>query len=220
MKASTGLFISLLVFFGAIEAAAERPEDQEAPLGPAPSLAAATEGIEGEGPDLLVDIKTNMGAINCRLFHRKAPLTVRHFVGLAAGRSEFLQAGSERRIKKPFYDGLTFHRVVPDFLIQGGCPIGDGKGDPGYRIKNEYKRSLSHNRPGILSLSNAGRHKGGSQFFITLRKAPWLDDRYAVFGECHNLEVIKAISKTPVLPPNRPRRTVRMETVTVRWGTW
>ncbi len=203
-----------------LSAVAQEGDPEVEPLKPAASLEAATEGVEGSGPDLLVDFKTNMGTINCRLFHLKAPLTVRHFVGLATGNVEFLQPGTTRRVQRPFYDGLSFHRVIPDFLIQGGCPLGTGKGGPGFRIKSERKRSLSHRAAGTLSLSNAGRDQGGSQFFITLRKALWLDERFTAFGECHNLDIVRAIADAPILPPNRPRRKVVMEQVLVRWGTW
>ena len=113
-------------------------------------------------------IKTNKGDIRVRLFAEKAPLTVANFVNLA---------------KRGFYDGLTFHRVIPDFMIQGGCPHGTGTGGPGYRFEDEFSPSLKHDAPGKLSMANAGPGTNGSQFFITHVKTPWLDGRHTVFGE-------------------------------------
>jgi peptidyl-prolyl cis-trans isomerase B (cyclophilin B) len=113
-------------------------------------------------------IKTSKGNIKLRLFAEKTPLTVANFVNLA---------------RNGFYDGLTFHRVIPDFMIQGGCPQGTGTGGPGYRFEDEFSPSLKHDAPGKLSMANAGPGTNGSQFFITHVKTPWLDGRHTVFGE-------------------------------------
>ncbi len=125
---------------------------------------------EGKMADsqLKVTIKTNKGDIRLNLFPVEAPLTVLNFVNLA---------------KRGYYDGLTFHRVIPDFMIQGGCPLGTGTGGPGYQFKDEFSRKLRHSKPGILSMANAGPGTNGSQFFITHVPTPWLDDRHSVFGE-------------------------------------
>ncbi|HQO64932.1 MAG: peptidylprolyl isomerase [Syntrophorhabdus sp.] len=117
---------------------------------------------------LKATIHTTKGDIRLNLFPDKTPLTVLNFVNLA---------------KKGFYDGLTFHRVIPDFMIQGGCPLGTGTGGPGYRFNDEFSPDLKHSKPGILSMANAGQNTNGSQFFITHVPTPWLDNKHAIFGE-------------------------------------
>jgi len=118
--------------------------------------------------DIDAVIKTSKGNIKLRLFAGKTPVTVANFVNLA---------------RKGYYDGLTFHRVIPDFMIQGGCPQGTGTGGPGYRFEDEFSPALKHDAPGKLSMANAGPGTNGSQFFITHVKTPWLDGRHTVFGE-------------------------------------
>ena len=124
---------------------------------------------------------TSKGNINLRLFADKTPVTVANFVNLA---------------KRGYYDGLTFHRVIPDFMIQGGCPQGTGTGGPGYRFEDECRPDLRHDAPGKLSMANAGPGTNGSQFFITHVETPWLDGRHTVFGEvlsAHDQAVVDAI---------------------------
>jgi peptidyl-prolyl cis-trans isomerase B (cyclophilin B) len=113
-------------------------------------------------------IKTNKGDISLKLFDDQAPITVANFVNLA---------------KRGFYNGLKFHRVINDFMIQGGCPLGTGTGGPGYKFQDEFVRELKHDKPGILSMANAGPGTNGSQFFITHIATPWLDGKHTVFGE-------------------------------------
>jgi peptidyl-prolyl cis-trans isomerase B (cyclophilin B) len=117
--------------------------------------------------DLTADIKTNRGTIHLKLFADQTPMTVANFANLA---------------QRGYYDGLTFHRVIPDFMIQGGCPNGDGRGGPGYKFGDEFVSGLKHDRPGILSMANAGPGTNGSQFFITHGPTPWLDGKHTVFG--------------------------------------
>jgi peptidyl-prolyl cis-trans isomerase B (cyclophilin B) len=119
-------------------------------------------------PSLTATIKTNKGDIRLTLFPDKAPLTVLNFVNLS---------------KRGFYNNLKFHRVIPDFMIQGGCPLGTGTGGPGYRFKDEFSPGLKHDKPGMLSMANAGPDTNGSQFFITHVPTPWLDNRHSIFGE-------------------------------------
>ncbi|MDQ7997892.1 MAG: peptidylprolyl isomerase [Luteibacter sp.] len=117
---------------------------------------------------ITVTMKTNKGDIHLRLHDDKTPVTVANFVNLA---------------KRGYYDGKTFHRVIPDFMIQGGCPEGSGRGGPGYKFGDEFDASLKHDKPGILSMANAGPGTNGSQFFITHGATPWLDGKHSVFGE-------------------------------------
>jgi peptidyl-prolyl cis-trans isomerase B (cyclophilin B) len=132
--------------------------------------------------DVSAVIRTNRGDINLRLFADKTPVTVANFVNLA---------------KRGFYDGLSFHRVIPDFMIQGGCPNGTGTGGPGYRFEDECRPDLRHDAPGKLSMANAGPGTNGSQFFITHVETPWLDGKHTVFGEVLGAEdqaVVNAVT--------------------------
>ncbi len=138
-----------------------------------PALLGAQELTDG----LYARLVTNRGEILVDLAYRRAPLTVTNFVGLAEGR-----LNSSRGAGTRFYDGLTFHRVVEDFVIQGGDPVANGTGGPGYKFPDEFHPQLRHDRAGTLSMANSGPHSNGSQFFITLAEAPWLDDRHSVFG--------------------------------------
>ncbi len=176
--------------------------------------------VGGTGPDLLAKFVTSHGVIRCQLFPRRAKKTVKNFVGLAVGTKAFKDARTKKRVKRRFYDGLIFHRVIPKFMIQTGCPEGTGSGGPGYAIRDEFSSKLRHDRAGMLSMANRGPNTGGSQFFITERETPWLDDKHAVFGVCKDLKVIKGIARVPVVPPSRPREPVRIEKVEISWGKW
>lgn len=127
---------------------------------------------------LYAKFNTSKGAILIKLTYDKTPATVGNFVALAEGNMK----NSFKEIGNPFYDGLTFHRVIPDFMIQGGCPFGNGTGDPGYKFDDEFHPELRHNGPGVLSMANSGPNTNGSQFFITHVETPWLDDKHTVFG--------------------------------------
>ena len=157
--------------------------------------------------------ETTQGKLTCELFEKKVPMTVANFVGLARGLKPFKDPKTNETVKRPFYDGLIFHRVIPDFMIQGGDPLGVGTGDPGYRFADEFDPTLRHDKPGILSMANAGPGTNGSQFFITERPTPHLDDRHTVFGACKEADVIKKITrveKDPADPSNsRPKTADR-----------
>ena len=135
---------------------------------------------------------TKKGAITVKLTHDKTPGTVGNFVGLAEGKL----SNKAREAGQPYYDGLNFHRVIPDFMIQGGCPKGTGTGDPGYKFDDEFHPTLRHDGPGVLSMANAGPGTNGSQFFITHVPTPWLDNKHTVFGKVvEGQQVVDAIAQ-------------------------
>ncbi|MGD0256593.1 MAG: peptidylprolyl isomerase [Thermoplasmata archaeon] len=148
-----------------------------------------------------VTLRTTLGDVRIELFRDKAPKTVENFVTL---------------LRKGFYTGLTFHRVIPGFMIQGGCPTGDGTGGPGYTIKDEFEPTLRHDGPGILSMANAGPNTGGSQFFITLAPTKWLDGKHAVFGRVRGgMDVVEKIAAVPRDGSDRPKTPIRIVEATV-----
>lgn len=149
--------------------------------------------------------ETNAGNFKIKLFDDIAPKTVENFVGLAEGTKEFVDPKTGQKTKRPFYDGLIFHRVIQDFMIQGGCPRGNGTGDPGYRFADEFSPKAKHNKPGMLSMANAGPNTNGSQFFITVAPTPHLDNRHTVFGEVvEGYNIVDMISKVRTAPGDKP----------------
>jgi peptidyl-prolyl cis-trans isomerase A (cyclophilin A) len=137
---------------------------------------------------------------------------VKNFVGLATGAIEWQDPRANQRVRRPFYDGLIFHRVIPGFMIQGGCPEGSGRGNPGYRFSDEFNPELRHNRPGMLSMANSGPNTNGSQFFITEGPTPHLDNRHSVFGHVvAGMETVTRIANVARGPGDRPREDVRIE---------
>ena len=153
--------------------------------------------------------ETSQGNIVIKLLEKEAPNTVANFVGLAEGTKEFTNEITGRAEKRPFYDGLGFHRVIPDFMIQGGCPRGDGRGGPGYKFGDEFGSGLKHSTKGKLSMANSGPNTNGSQFFITVAPTPWLDNRHTIFGEVvEGQDVADKISKLARDGNDRPRTPV------------
>jgi cyclophilin family peptidyl-prolyl cis-trans isomerase len=149
----------------------------------------------------IVTMQTTKGTMKIRLFDDKVPKTAKNFKDL---------------IEKGYYDGLVFHRVIKQFMIQGGCPEGTGRGGPGYKFADEFHPSLKHDRPGILSMANAGPNTNGSQFFICTVATPWLDNKHSVFGEViEGLDVLKAIEGVRTGPGDRPAEDVKMTKLTV-----
>lgn len=190
MLASAAL--SMLLCAGCARIQRDAPAAGDDPAGPA----ATDESSRPDLPDgLYASIATSRGDILCRLEYGKTPLTVCNFVGLAEG-----TIASRTRPDKRFYDGLVFHRVIPDFMIQGGCPLGTGTGGPGYRFRDEIVHDLKHTGPGVLSMANAGPDTNGSQFFITHVATPWLDGKHTVFGRVvEGLDVVDSVRTGDVI---------------------
>ncbi len=159
---------------------------------------------------------TNKGTFKIKLFADKTPKTVENFVGLVEGTKEWTDPKSGQKVKKPFYDGLVFHRIIANFMIQGGDPLGNGTGGPGYRFEDEFHPELTHNKPGLLSMANAGPNTNGSQFFITVVKCPWLDNRHTVFGEVvEGYDIVEKISNIQTGPMDRPLEPVTVNSVKI-----
>ena len=174
-----------------------------------------TDKLEKKGKEMIAEFETSMGNFKIKLENEKAPKTVANFVGLAEGTKEWTEPKTGKKVKKPFYDGLIFHRVIPDFMIQGGDPLGTGTGDPGYKFDDEFSPDLKNKR-GVLSMANSGRNTNGSQFFITVIDTPWLDGKHAVFGEViEGMDVVDKISKAKATPDNRPLEPIVMKHVKI-----
>jgi peptidyl-prolyl cis-trans isomerase A (cyclophilin A) len=160
--------------------------------------------------------ETSQGNIVIRLFEKEAPKSVENFIGLAEGSKEFTNEANGKKEKRNFYDGLTFHRVIPQFMIQGGCPRGDGRGGPGYTFPDEFNSALKHSKAGKLSMANSGPNTNGSQFFITVAPTPWLDNRHTIFGEVvEGQDVADKISNAPRDSMDRPRTPISLQKVRI-----
>ena len=156
--------------------------------------------------DVFAIFDTTEGTFKARLFADRAPKTVENFLSLAEG----------GKTGKPFYDGLIFHRVIPDFMIQGGCPEGTGRGGPGYKFADEFHPELKHTKPGLLSMANAGPNSNGSQFFVTVAPATWLENKHSVFGEVvEGYDVVKKISEVPRGAQDRPKKDVQIRSLKI-----
>jgi peptidyl-prolyl cis-trans isomerase A (cyclophilin A) len=194
------------------------------PAGGKFTLEDATKGLSGKGP-LWASLETNQGTIRCQLYDKQSPKTVANFVGLARGKRPWKDPKSGEWVTKPFYDGLKFHRVIPEFMIQGGDPLGNGTGDPGYKFEDETSNGLKFDKPGLLAMANAGPNTNGSQFFITERDAiTHLNGRHTIFGECEPLDLVKKIARVPrnetdrSKPQDDPLQPVVMKKVTITRG--
>jgi peptidyl-prolyl cis-trans isomerase A (cyclophilin A) len=174
----------------------------------------ATKGLTGKGK-LRAELETSLGSFSCELYDKKTPRTVANFVGLARGLRAFRDPATGKWVKRPFFDGLAFHRVIPNFMIQGGDPLGTGSGDPGYRFDDEIVAELRHERGGLLSMANRGPGTNGSQFFVTEVATPWLDGKHTIFGACEPVDLVKKIARVPSTA-SRPDAPVVLKKVTIR----
>jgi len=168
------------------------------------------------GGELFAVIETTQGTIEIKLFEKEAPKTVENFVGLATGQKAWKNAQTGQMENRPFFDGLIFHRVIPEFMIQGGCPLGEGYGGPGYKFEDEFQSGLKFDRPGLLAMANSGPNTNGSQFFITDAPTPHLNNHHTIFGAVtKGLEVVQAIARVPTGPKDKPRTPVVMKKVSI-----
>ena len=159
---------------------------------------------------------TSEGNFTVHLFDQEAPKTVENFVGLASGTKEWTDPRSNKKVKQPYFDGIIFHRVIKGFMIQGGDPLGQGIGGPGYTFADEFHPKLRHNKAGILSMANRGPNTNGGQFFITLAPTPHLDDRHSVFGEVvEGMDVIQKIGSTATDGRDRPVKDIVIRSVKI-----
>lgn len=188
------------------------------PAGGTFTLKDALAELPGQGA-LTARIHTSMGTLTCTLYDDEAPETVANFVGLARGLRPWWDARTGEWQRKRYYDGTTFHRVIPDFMIQGGDHMRDGTGEVGYTFDDELHPSLKHDRAGQLCMANKGPDTNAAQFFITDGPAPHLDrmNSYTIFGECEPVETVARIARVPQTGPphNRPRRPVEIERVRI-----
>jgi len=172
--------------------------------------------IQPTGPTAVFD--TSMGRITCRLYDKEAPITVANFIGLATGAKEWTDPTTHQKMRhKPLYNGTTFHRVIPGFMIQGGDPTATGIGDPGYSFKDEFNPNLNFDIPGRLAMANSGPDTNGSQFFITEAPYDSLDQKYNLFGQCDDsgVEVVKSISRIQRDANDKPLTDVTLDKVTI-----
>ncbi|MBI3896531.1 MAG: peptidylprolyl isomerase [Acidobacteria bacterium] len=167
-------------------------------------------------PGLYATLQTNQGTIVCELFEKEAPVTVKNFVDLAEGNKEYTDPKTGQKKKGRYYDGTTFHRVIPDFMIQGGDPTGSGTGGPGYEFKNESAPNLKFDKAGRLAMANHGRNTNGSQFFITEAAVGLEAQDYTIFGQAiEGLDIVKKIARVPRNSSDKPNQPVVLEKLTI-----
>jgi peptidyl-prolyl cis-trans isomerase A (cyclophilin A) len=184
------------------------------PLGAHAQTAAAAQ----RDPGLYMTFQTEKGNISCKLFEKESPITVGKMVGLAIGKISYIDPRTKQPAQKRFFDGLTFHRVIPGFMIQGGDPLGTGVGGPegpGFPYQNETSHGLTFNVPGRLAMANAGPNTNASQFFITEAAYPSLNGGYTIWGQCDNVDVVKAITGVQRDRSDKPITPVHMLHVVV-----
>lgn len=182
-----------------------------------PDTPAPAVDVPGEGT-LYATFKTSEGDIKVELFEKQAPRTVANFVALATGKVEWTRPDGQKT-NEPLYSNTIFHRVIPEFMIQGGDPTGTGRGGPGYRFGDEIDPTLKHDRPGVLSMANAGPGTNGSQFFLCEIPTPWLDGRHAVFGATvEGLELISQITHKPRDAQDRPKEDIKLHEIAISRG--
>lgn len=197
-------------------------EDKAAPAKEAKKEESAKDKGKGKGKNMIAVFNTSKGTFKAKLFADKAPNSVANFVGLAEGTKEWTDPKSGKKVKKPLYDGTTFHRVIRGFMIQGGDPLGNGTGDPGFKNKTEKHPDLKHDKPGMLAMANSGPDTDGCQFYVTVAPTKWLDDveppskGYTIFGEVvEGMDVVMKISEVKTGPMDKPVDSVVINSVKI-----
>ncbi len=211
MRERRWLYILAALAVGLSLAAQQTP-----PAGP--SKTAPAKSADQRAPGLYMTLETDKGSIGCKLFEKEAPQTVRAVVGLAIGKKSYVDPRTHRRVNgKRFYDGLTFHRVIPDFMIQGGDALGNGTGDPGFTLPAEIRKELNFDVPGRLAMARLPDdiNSASSQFFITEVPYPHLNQQYTILGQCANIDVVRTIARVPRNRENRPLTPVHIRRVLV-----
>ena len=197
--------------------AAPATQKPAAPATQKPAAAAPVGSSAKHGPGVYAHIATNHGTMVARLAVKDAPKTVENFIGLAEGKKQWTSPRTKLQVRRPYYNNLTFHRIIPGFMIQGGDPEGTGSGGPGFTFPDEFSPSLRHNKAGILSMANRGPNTNGGQFFITLAPTPHLDNKHSVFGELvEGMDILAAIGKVPTMKANnRPLKPVVIKLIRI-----
>jgi peptidyl-prolyl cis-trans isomerase A (cyclophilin A) len=195
--------------------AQDTPKPAEPALPDAPQATAAAL-IQPNGPTVVID--TSMGRITCQFFQKQAPKTVANFIALAQGTKDWTDPQTQKKMhNKPLYDGTVFHRVIPEFMIQGGDPTGTGMGDPGYKFEDEFDPNLNFDVPGRLAMANSGPGTNGSQFFITEGPTEHLNQHHTIFGQCDDSSIlaVKTIARVERDPNDKPVTPVVLKKVTI-----
>lgn len=210
MKLQCALLASSLAVAFATFACAQTSKLPDAPAATAAALTAPN------GPSVVME--TSMGNITCQFYQRQAPKAVANFIALAEGTKDWTDPATRAvQHKKPLFNGTTFHRVIPQFMIQGGDPTGTGMGSPGYKFEDEFDPNLNFDRAGRLAMANSGPNTNGSQFFITEQPTPFLNQHYTLFGQCDDasVAVVKAIARVPRNAQDKPNTPVVLKKVTI-----
>ena len=177
-------------------------------------------GMGGEPPmpkKIHAVFETSKGIIVFELYHDKTPITVANFIGLAKGKKEWVDPRTQEKVKKPLYDDTIFHRVIPNFMIQGGDPLGMGYGGPGYKFEDEFSDDLKFDKPGKLAMANSGPNTNGSQFFITVKPTPWLNNHHTIFGQViEGQEIVDAITKVKRDEKDKPIEPIILKKVIIK----
>ena len=219
MKLSNLIFISAFTAASAVATTAQQstpPPAQPAPALPDAPQATAAAMIHPNGPTVVMD--TSMGRITCQFYQKQAPKAVANFIGLAEGTIDWTDpTTNKKQHRKPYYDNTTFHRVIPEFMIQGGDPAGNGMGGPGYSFDDEFDPNLNFDQPGRLAMANSGPNTNGGQFFVTEGAYDSLNQKYSLFGQCDDasVEVVKTIARVERDSNDKPLTPVILKKVTI-----
>jgi len=219
---------SFLLFTSSVFSYSQQSTPPVTPATPATQTTSATQDLpdspgmqshlspQPTGPTAILD--TSMGRITCKLYSKEAPETVANFIGLAEGTKDWTDPKTKQKMHgKPLYDGTTFHRVIPEFMVQGGDPMGDGTGDPGYFFKDEFDPDLNFDVPGRLAMANSGPNTNGSQFFVTEVPTEHLNQKHTIFGQCddHSVVVVQSIARVQRDDQDKPVDPVILNKVTI-----